>query len=103
MTIKSQKYRRSGDLHDKESMKDFLREDGRIQAGPTPTVLSYEFKFPIAASFSSCLLVGGAHVNFPCLLLLVKAQDVITLNLPSASSPRSHGCSLDVPPLVRGK
>lgn len=84
-------------------MKDFLRTDGRIQAGPTPTVLSYEFKFPIAVSFSSCLLVGGARINFLCSLLLVKAQDVITLNLPSVSSPCSHGCSLHVPPVVRGK
>lgn len=84
-------------------MKDSPGADGKTQAGPTPTALSYKFKFPIAVSFSSCLLVGGARVNFLRSLLPVKAQDVITLNLPSVSSPRSHGCSLHVPPLVRGK
>lgn len=63
-TIKSQKYRRSRELHDEEPLEDSPGADGKIQAGPTPTGLRYKFKFPIAVSFSSCLLDGGARVNF---------------------------------------
>lgn len=65
-------------------MKAFLGADGKTQTGLTPTAFSN--KFPIAVSFSSRLLVGGAYLNFS-LLLPAKAQDVITLNLPSVSPP----------------
>lgn len=40
----------------------------------------------VAVSCSTHLLAGGAYVKFS-LLLSSKAQDIITLNLPSVSPP----------------